>query len=152
MSEGKITDMATDQADRRGMRLELIEPQKGEKGGYRSRHREVKANDEGRWVLKTPNGWHRIVIEADGYVPRIVGHIRFDGGMGWHQYDGSVASPGGGTRHRQRRQADRRRGGAAVEHGKKEGRYESPSETHDRTNQRQLPPGDAALRRDDFDP
>jgi hypothetical protein len=73
------------------MRLERVEPQKV--GGY---HYEpvatAQADEAGRWVLtKAPAGWHRIIVEADGYAPRIAGHGRFDEEPRWHSYNNSMS-------------------------------------------------------------
>ena len=46
------------------------------------------ADEQGHWVLKNqPPGWHRVVVKADGYVPRIVGHVSSDKQPRWHSYD-----------------------------------------------------------------
>lgn len=153
--EGKITDVATGKPIAGKMRLETVEPKKGEEGGgYRHQAvTEAKANDEGRWVLKsTPNGWHRIIIETEGYVPRIIGYVRFEGGLGWHQYNGSLS--------RSATMAGRVTDGegkpiADVEvrlssASKKDGRYESPSEFTVKTDaegrfRQEMPQGEATI-------
>jgi hypothetical protein len=58
--------------------LERVESQT--KGGYHDTEvTKEKADAQGRWVLKkVPTGWLRIVVEADGYVPRVVGYGQFD--------------------------------------------------------------------------
>ena len=60
------------------MRLQRVEPQ--QKGGYLYPVvAEAKADAQGRWVLKkAPAGWVRVVVEADGFVPRVAGYARFD--------------------------------------------------------------------------
>ncbi len=112
--EGKVTDLATGQPVAARMRLERIEPQA--KGGYRyeaaARGRRRRA---GRWVLKkAPAGWHRVVVEADGFVPRIAGYARFDEQPRWASYDCGLCTPGTGLGpdHRRRRAAAGRRRGA----------------------------------------
>ena len=46
------------------------------------------ADARGRWVLKkAPAGWFRIVAEADGFVPRIVGYEHFVEQPLWQYYD-----------------------------------------------------------------
>ena len=74
--EGKVTDLATRQPIAATMRLQRVEPQ--EKGGYRYPVvAEAKADAQGHWVLKkAPAGWVRVVIEADGFVPRVAGYAQ----------------------------------------------------------------------------
>jgi len=129
--EGKVVDLATERPLEARMRLERIEPQKT--GGYKyTVAAETEADEEGRWVLKNaPEGWHRVVVEADGYVPRIVGYGQFDDQPRWHAYDtalskavavsGSVTDEGG----KPLADAQVRIGDVAPEGA---GRYESPSE------------------------
>jgi hypothetical protein len=91
--EGIVTDLATKQPIAARMRLELIAPQS--EGGYRYTVAAETAGDaKGHWLLKNaPTGWYRVVIDADGYVPRIVGHAKFDEQPRWHRYDGGLARP-----------------------------------------------------------
>ena len=85
--EGKVTDLATGRPVAARMRLERIEPQA--KGGYRYEvAARADADAQGRWVLKqAPAGWHRVVVEADGFVPRVAGYARFDDQPRWASYD-----------------------------------------------------------------
>src|SRR5262249_1864319 len=85
--EGKVIDLATKKPLAARMRLQRVEPQP--KGGYQyTAVAEATADAQGHWVLKkTPAGWLRIVIEADGYVPRVVGYAQFDNQPSWHSYD-----------------------------------------------------------------
>ena len=91
--EGNIIDLATKQPIAARMRLELIESQN--EGGYRyTVAAEAAADAEGHWVLKkAPVGWYRVVIDADGYVPRMIGHAKFDEQPRWQRYDGGLARP-----------------------------------------------------------
>jgi len=91
--EGKVRDLATRQPIAARVKLERIEPQP--KGGYLYPTVSQTVTDpQGRWVIKkTPSGWFRVVIEADGYVPRVVGYAQFDDQPGWHSYDGGPARP-----------------------------------------------------------
>jgi hypothetical protein len=84
--EGNVIDLATQRPIAARMRFERIEPQP--KGGYRyTVAAEAAADTQGRWVLKkAPAGWHRVVVEADGYGPRVVGYVRFDDQPGWHAF------------------------------------------------------------------
>jgi hypothetical protein len=92
--EGNVIDLATQKSVAARVRLEEIAPQK--KGGYRySAVAQTHADARGHWVLKkTPGGWHRIVVEADGYVPRIAGYDRSDGKVRWTSYDTALAAAG----------------------------------------------------------
>ncbi len=91
--EGKVVDLATKNPIAARMRLERIEPDP--KGGYRYPVvTEVAADAEGHWVLKkTPEGWGRVVIEAEGYVPRVIGHVQVDEQPGWQSYDEGLSRP-----------------------------------------------------------
>lgn len=85
--EGKVVDLITKQSLAARVRLEQVEPQP--KGGYRyAVAAETIADAQGHWALKkTPAGWYRVVMAADGYVPRLAGYARFDGQPGWHLYE-----------------------------------------------------------------
>jgi hypothetical protein len=89
--EGKITDLATGQPLVATMRLQRVESQP--KGGYLYPVvSEVKTDAQGHWVLKkAPSGWLRIVVEADGFVPLIVGYAQFDEQPRWQSYDCGLA-------------------------------------------------------------
>jgi hypothetical protein len=91
--EGKVIDLATKKPISARMRLERVEPQL--KSGYRYLNIAEAASDaEGRWVLKkAPAGWHRVVIEADGFVPRVAGYAPFDNQPSWHAYDCGLSRP-----------------------------------------------------------
>ena len=85
--EGKVTDLTTGQPLAATMRLQRVEPQ--QKGGYLyPAVAESKADARGRWVLKkAPAGWFRVVVEAEGFVPRVAGHARLDDQPRWQSYD-----------------------------------------------------------------
>jgi hypothetical protein len=85
--EGKVVDLATQRPIAARMKLESVEPQ--QTGGYRNTVKAEAACDaNGRWVLKkAPKGWFRVVVEADGYVPRIVGHGQYDDNPRWYPYN-----------------------------------------------------------------
>ncbi len=85
--EGKVTDITTKTPIAATMRLHRVEPQP--KGGYLyPAVVEAKSDAQGRWVLKkAPAGWLRVVIEADGFVPRVVGYVRLDEQPRWLSYD-----------------------------------------------------------------
>ncbi len=88
--EGKVIDLATKRPVAAQMRLQRIEPQP--KGGYNYTAVAKTASDAlGRWVLKNaPAGWHRVVVEADGYVSRVIGYGQFDDQPQWTFYDGGL--------------------------------------------------------------
>ena len=85
--EGKVFDLATHMPVAARISLQRVEPQP--RGGYRYPvAAETVADAQGRWVLKkSPPGWHRVVIEAAGFVPRIVGYAQFDDQPVWQPYE-----------------------------------------------------------------
>jgi hypothetical protein len=93
--EGTVTDLATKKAIVTAkMRLERYELQpKG--SGYRySTVAEAATDVAGRWVLKkAPPGSYRVVIEADGFVPRVLGYATIDAEPRWQAFDGGLARP-----------------------------------------------------------
>jgi protocatechuate 3,4-dioxygenase beta subunit len=91
--EGKVADLATGRPIAARMRLERIEPQAN--GGYRyDAAARADSDARGRWVLKkAPAGWHRLVVEAEGHVPRVAGYVRFDDQPRWASYDCGLSRP-----------------------------------------------------------
>jgi hypothetical protein len=91
--EGKVTDLSTGRPIAARVRLERIEPQ--EKGGYRyDVAARAVADAQGRWVLKkAPAGWHRLVVEADGFVARVAGYTRSDDHPEWGSHDCGLLRP-----------------------------------------------------------
>lgn len=89
--EGKVTDLETGKPIAARVRLEKVEPRKA--GGYD--YPELVAADtdaSGKWVLKSiPPGWVRILVEAEGYLPRVAGFRTFDGQPRWSETDASLA-------------------------------------------------------------
>jgi hypothetical protein len=92
--EGKVTDLASGEPLAATARLQRVEPEPA--GGYRYPiAAEAKAGADGRWVLThAPAGWLRVVVEAEGFVPRVAGYARFDEEPRWHSYDCALARPG----------------------------------------------------------
>jgi hypothetical protein len=89
--EGKVTDLATKKPVAAKVRLQPLGPQP--KGGNRDAA-VVQADADGHWVLKKVlGGGYRVVLEAEGYVPRVVGYLEADDQPRWHAYDGSLARP-----------------------------------------------------------
>ncbi|MBA3312115.1 MAG: carboxypeptidase-like regulatory domain-containing protein [Planctomycetota bacterium] len=85
--EGTVTDLESGKPIAATVRLEKVESLP--KGGY-EHHPGMTAQaaaSDGRWVLKSvPTGWHRIVVDADGYVLRIVGYEIFDDQPRWSEH------------------------------------------------------------------
>lgn len=88
--EGTITDLDTKKPLAGRVELQLIEPHK--KGGYRySIIGQTDADTKGKWQIKNaPVGWVRIVLSADGYVPRVVGYGKYTGEPSWHPFNGAL--------------------------------------------------------------
>ncbi len=91
--EGKVLDLATKKPIPARMQLQRVEPQA--KGGYHYPIvAETTADAHGRWVLKkAPAGWYRVVIEADGFVPRVAGYTQFDEQPRWRSYECGLSRP-----------------------------------------------------------
>ena len=81
--EGDVVDLADRKPIPSRIELQRIEPQSS--GGYRyTSEREIDADASGHWLLKSvPEGRYRLVASADGYAPRVVGHIQTDAQPGW---------------------------------------------------------------------
>lgn len=128
--EGTVIDLATNLPLAAKMRLELIEQHKG---AYKYTTKgEATADAKGRWVLrKAPAGWFRVVVEAEGYVPRVIGHATFDEEPRWSSYNSGLARSGpvsGVITDESGKPLDEvtvRLSNVAAKTG---GRYESPSE------------------------
>ena len=144
--EGKVTDLATGQPIAATMRLQRVEPQ--QKGGYLYPVvAEAKADAQGHWVLKkAPAGWVRVVVEADGFVPRVAGYARFDEQPRWQSYDCGLArsAPVSGRvtdeDGKPLADVDVRLDNVQPESG---GRYESPLGVHVQDRRRRPLPGRA---------
>jgi hypothetical protein len=91
--QGKVTNLATGLLLISRTRLQRIEPEK--KGGYRYTDAIQAPTDKvGHWVLKnTPSGWYRIIVDADGYVPRVAGYVRPDEQPRWYSFDCGLSRP-----------------------------------------------------------
>jgi hypothetical protein len=91
--EGNVIDLSTRQPMSAAVRLQRVEPQ--ENGGYRYPVvAETKADAQGHWVLKeAPAGWIRLIVESDGFVPKVAGYARSDGQPRWQSYDCGLARP-----------------------------------------------------------
>ena len=91
--EGTLTDLATTKPLAARIKVEKVEPQP--KGGYRhTLVAETKTDEQGRWVVKKiPAGWQRIVAEADGFAPRIVGSLQVDEQPRWQEIVSGLSRP-----------------------------------------------------------
>lgn len=89
--EGRVADLATKRPVLATVRLQRVEPQP--QGGYLYPDvAETKADAQGRWVLrKAPAGWVRVVVEADGFVPRVAGYAQLDEQPRWQSYDSGLS-------------------------------------------------------------
>lgn len=92
--EGTATDVASQQPISAKLVLQRIEPDP--KGGYRYVDLKEAASDpQGHWVIKqAPAEWCRLVLNAEGYVPRVIGYERFDNQPRWSEHNSGLAKPG----------------------------------------------------------
>jgi hypothetical protein len=91
--QGKVVDASNQAPIAARVRLQLVEP--SPQGGYNYTNALETATDEtGAWSLKNvPEGWYRVVADAEGYAPRSVGYGKFDDQPRWHYYGTSLARP-----------------------------------------------------------
>jgi len=153
--EGKVIDLVTEQPVAAQVRLQLVQPR--QKGGYDCKVvADAVADEKGHWVLKkAPPGWHRVVVEAEGYAPRVAGYARFDDQPRWCSCDcglARVASVSGrivDDAGKPLADADVRLADVVSQVG---ARYESPhrylvkSDTDGRFHFKQVPIGSATIR------
>ena len=72
------------------VRVQRIELKKGE-GYVHTEIAQSTSNEQGVWVLKNlPAAWVRIVVEAEGFVPRIVGYARCYDQPQWHSFESGL--------------------------------------------------------------
>ena len=84
--EGKVTDLATKKPLAAKIWLDRGKPRK---------EADATTNPNGRWLLKNvPGGWNRVVIEAEGYVPLVVGYASTDDQPHWQNFDCALARAG----------------------------------------------------------
>ncbi len=85
--EGRITEVADGKPIAGRVKLRRVEPRGLGPERY-SVLAETTADVNGHWVLKKIRaGWIQVVIEADGFVPRIVGQARLDDQPHWSSFD-----------------------------------------------------------------
>jgi hypothetical protein len=136
--EGTVRDLATQKPLAATVQLQRVEPQP--KGGYQ--YVDVlkgKADETGRWVLKSvPAGWHRAVLEADGYVPRIIGYGQYDSEPQWIAYETGLSRAtkisGRVTDDEGQPLADVQVRIGDVSAGNDDGRYDTPAGYEGKTN------------------
>ncbi len=89
--QGLVIDLETKKPLAATVQFQRIESQT--KGGYKyTVVREMKTDASGKWVSKnTPTDWLRIVVLAEGYVPRLGGYLRGDDQPGWQMNETSLA-------------------------------------------------------------
>lgn len=89
--QGSITDLATDKPLVGRAQLQRVEPQ--EKGGYLyPMVSEAMSDEKGNWVIKNaPAGRYRVVVQSDGFVPRVLGYDRFNKEPRWCSFNGKLA-------------------------------------------------------------
>lgn len=89
--EGKVVDLATMKPLMATLVLEEILPQK--QGGYEYVKRmEVQADAQGHWVVKhAPAAWCRLVLQADGYVSRVIAHGKYDDKPRWLEHNSGLS-------------------------------------------------------------
>ncbi len=91
--EGQVTDLATQKPLAAKLILEKIESQK--EGGYRySKLIEVEADAAGHWVVKhAPQEHCRLVLTAEGYVPRVIAYSQYDDQPRWLEHNAGLSKP-----------------------------------------------------------
>jgi Carboxypeptidase regulatory-like domain len=89
--EGKITELTGKRPIAGKVQLRRQEPRGLGPERFTS-VAETTADANGHWVLKKVlAGWFQVVIEADGFVPRVVGYAKFDDQPRWSFYDGRLS-------------------------------------------------------------
>lgn len=91
--EGQITDVETEKPLRGRMQLQRIESKDG--AYVYAPLAEVESDGDGHWVLKNaPEAWCQLILMADGYAPRIIGHLRIEDQPFWSQHNSGLAKIG----------------------------------------------------------
>ncbi|MDG3006183.1 carboxypeptidase-like regulatory domain-containing protein [Paludisphaera mucosa] len=90
--EGKVAELSSGRPIAATVRLERVEPQ--EKGGYAYPLAvEATTDAQGHWVMRrSPAGWHRVVVSAEGFVPRVAGYVQADEQPRWQPFDCGLAA------------------------------------------------------------
>jgi Carboxypeptidase regulatory-like domain len=92
--EGKVVDVDTNAPLKATLELQKIEPQK--EGGYRyTKLAQASTDAQGRWVVKkAPQEWCRLVLNANGYVARVIGYAKYDNEPQWSEHNSKLSRPG----------------------------------------------------------
>lgn len=91
--QGNVRDSASRNAIAATIELERVEPQNGGRYRYTVTQR-ATTDDNGCWTMKhVANGWQRIVVRANGYVPRIANEWNFENQLGWRRFDAELTRP-----------------------------------------------------------
>ena len=91
--EGMITDLATNKPMAAELLVQLSTRQETGRYEYKT-FSKTQADQSGRFVFKNmPEGRHRIVAEADGFVSRIVGHAQSDAVPRRHWFESGLSRP-----------------------------------------------------------
>ena len=90
--EGKVIDLATNRPLVARVRSERLEEQSGHASHYAVAAKSA-SDAEGRWVMKKAPPDGRVVVEADGYVPRVVGRPFYQRPH-WQSYNCGLSRPG----------------------------------------------------------
>ncbi|MFO0959278.1 MAG: carboxypeptidase-like regulatory domain-containing protein [Isosphaeraceae bacterium] len=92
--KGKVRDLESGKPIAARARFRRVESQPT--GGYKyTDTAEAKADAQGNWVLRNaPQGWFQLVIDADGFVPHVIGYAQPDGEPNLDIRDGGLIRGG----------------------------------------------------------
>lgn len=89
--EGKVVDVENNRPLAAKIRLEKSAAQ-AKQGEQPAAVVEVAAGPDGNWVVrKVPEGTFRVLVELDGYAPRLAGYVTADTQPGWRTIDCGLA-------------------------------------------------------------
>jgi hypothetical protein len=95
--EGHAKDLQNGKPIVASVRVQQIDRKAGKKAGKKEVYAtiaESNSDASGRWVLRNLGaGSVRIVLEADGFAPRVVGYARLDDQPQWQAYNSGLARP-----------------------------------------------------------
>ena len=91
--EGKVTDLSTKQPIAATIRLAAGRAAGEGRLSLPGRRRGEGGCSGPLGAEEAPAGWLRVVVEADGFVPRVAGYARFDDQPRWQSYDCGLARP-----------------------------------------------------------
>jgi len=87
---GHVKELVDGQPMVATVHAQRIETKKGQ-GYVYTDLAQSKSDSAGKWVLKNlPPAWIRIVVEADGFVPRVVGYAHCFDQPQWHSFDAGL--------------------------------------------------------------